>query len=456
MEHVVKSRQTCPPHFMGRKIILSSWNRRVWGLSWPIILANLTVPLPGAVDTAVLGHLDHEAYLGAMSLNIAIFSFLYYGFVFLRMGLTGPTAQARGAGDSPEVRAILFRGLGLAVGISSLILLLQGLIALLVFPLFGASAGVEAVARDYYHVRIWGTPAALVSFVLTGWFLGLGSARIPMTIQIVANSLNMVLDVWFVLGLGWGAEGAAAATVVGDYAGMAVGLLMVWRHSRTWPAGGLDWRRVGDTSQIRRMMGINANIFLRTLCLLGAFALFAALGARLGDDVLAANAILLNFFYFASFGLDGIAHATETLAGDAVGRRSRRDLTAIVRAALILGFWIAAGAGLIYWLAGGPLIRLFTSLPDIRDLAQAHLGWVVALPLLSVWCFIFDGVFLGATWTRELRNMMLLSSAVFVAAAYGFTTLWGSHGLWLSFLLFMALRGATLWIRWPVLARRVG
>ena len=435
-----------------------SWRARVWRLSWPIMLANLSVPLPGAVDTAVLGHVGNSAAIGAVSLCAAIFMTLFWGFGFLRMGATGLTAQARGSDDPAEARMVLLRGLLLAAVFALLLLLLRQAIAGFAFPLLGAGPDVESLARDYYAIRIWGAPATLGVYVLTGWFLGLGSARIPMLLQFLVNGANILLDLWFLLGLGWGVQGVAAATVAAEYAGLALGLTLAARHLDagffTGPAADF-LQRLLNGRRLRRMLSLNRDIFLRTLCLNAAFMLFTASGARLGDDILAANAVLLNFLYFTAFGLDGIANAAESLAGEAVGRGDPHALSAAARAALGLGGVAALGIAAVYALTGERIISLFTDLPEVRETARAYLPWVAALPLFSVWSFIYDGLFLGATRGRDLRNMMILSLAGYLALLLLAADPLGNHGLWAAMMLFMILRGLTLWLRWPALLRSV-
>ena len=433
-----------------------TWNREVWRLSLPIILSNLFVPLPGAVDTAVLGHLDNQAYIGAVAVSAMIFSFIYWGFGFLRMGTTGPAAQAWGAENRHEFWLVLLRGLFLAAVFSILLLALQTLIAYFSFQLLEASAAVEGFARRYFEIRIWGAPATLANYVIIGWFLGMQNARIPMILQIFINLLNVALDLWFVLGLDMTVEGVAAATVISEYCGLALGLVLILRRKSLWPEGGFTIAAVLDYDRLKRMMLINRDILIRTLCLVFAFAYFTAQGAKLGDSILAANAVLMTFQSFTAHGLDGFAHATEALVGKAVGRGDSREIRAAVRAALRLGVCLSLAVGAVYWLAGDLLIGIFTDIESVAGLAHDYLIWVAILPLLSVWCFVYDGVFLGATRSQDLRNGMVLSLIGFLAALHGLMPLLGNHGLWLSMAVLMVLRGLTLWRRFPALLESAG
>jgi MATE family multidrug resistance protein len=431
-----------------------SWNRRTWALAGPIILSNVTVPLLGMVDTAVVGHLPDPRYIGGVAIGALIFNFVYWGFGFLRMGTTGPTAQAWGAEDPAEIRAVLARALLLAFGLGAVLLLVQGPVGTLAFRLLHASAGVEAEGAAYYTVRIWGAPAALANYVLLGWFFGLQNARWPLVLQIFMNGLNIVLDFVFVMGFGWGVEGVAAATLIAEYAALGLGLLLVAKRLRMLPAG-IATARILDGARFRRMLAVNRDIFIRTLLLITSFALFTDRGATLGDETLAANAVLLHLVSISAFGLDGFAHAAEALVGGAVGRRSRADLSGAVRAAMRWGGITAVLTAAAFAVAGGLLIDLMTTIPEVRLLARNYLVWAVAMPLVSVWCYLYDGIFLGATRTHEMRNAAIVTTALYVAALWTLLPLWGNHGLWLALLLMNVLRGLTLAAYYPRLARGV-
>jgi MATE family multidrug resistance protein len=431
-----------------------SWNRRTWALAGPIILSNVTVPLLGMVDTAVVGHLPDPRYIGGVAIGALIFNFVYWGFGFLRMGTTGPTAQAWGAEDPAEIRAVLARALLLAFGLGAVLLLVQGPVGTLAFRLLHASAGVEAEGAAYYTVRIWGAPAALANYVLLGWFFGLQNARWPLVLQIFMNGLNIVLDFVFVMGFGWGVEGVAAATLIAEYAALGLGLLLVAKRLRMLPAG-IATARILDGARFRRMLAVNRDIFIRTLLLITSFALFTDRGATLGDETLAANAVLLHLVSISAFGLDGFAHAAEALVGGAVGRHSRADLSGAVRAAMRWGGITAVLTAAAFAVAGGLLIDLMTTIPEVRLLARDYLVWAVAMPLVSVWCYLYDGIFLGATRTHEMRNAAIVTTALYVAALWTLLPLWGNHGLWLALLLMNVLRGLTLAAYYPRLARGV-
>ena len=430
-------------------MIFGKQDGQVWRLSYPIILSNLFVPLPGAVDTAVLGHLDSEAYIGSVAINAMIFSFIYWGFGFLRMGTTGPAAQAWGADNRVEFWAVLQRGLLLAAFFSTCLFLLQAPISDLAFWLVETSPQVEGYAEVYFDIRIWGSPATLANYVLIGWFLGAQDSKTPMILLIVVNLLNVVLDLFFVLVLDLKVDGVAAATVIAEYAGLLLGLYYMVRRQDLKSDQPFDWARVLDMDRLKRMMLVNRDILIRTICLVFAMAYFTAQGAKLGDDILAANFILINFQYFTAYGLDGFAHATESLVGRAVGRGNADEVKDTVRSALRLGAVMSIGVALIYAVGGGVIIAIFTDLQEIADLAGTYLIWVVLLPVLSVWCFVYDGVFLGATRSAELRNGMVISLISFLIVLHGTEPFLGNHGLWLAMCALMVVRGLTLWHRFP-------
>ena len=429
-------------------------HRAVWRLSVPIMLSNLSVPLLGAVDTAVVGHLPEPHHLGAVALGSMVFNFIYWGFGFLRMGTAGLTAQAHGAGHSDEVRAAIARGLMIAGAIALVTVAAQGLIVFAVFDLVEASADVEASARVYVLTRIWGAPAALSIYVILGWFLGLQNTRATLYVQLWMNGLNIVLDLAFVVGLGWGVFGVALATVIAEFAGLALALWLM-RDALRRIAGRLDWDRVWSRGRIRLTLGLNVDIFVRTVCLVFGFAYFTAEGARLGDVLLAANAVLMNFQLLMAHALDGFANAAQAMVGRAVGAADRAELRAAIR---VSSFWAAVTAALfvaVYAVAGAGIVALLTGIEEVRIAAGEYLPWAAAMPALSVAAFQFDGIFLGATLGRQLRNMMIVSVAVYLVLCAVLIPLWGNHGLWFALAAFMALRGLTLATVYPAVGRAI-
>ena len=430
------------------------WNRRVWRLAGPIMLANVTIPLLGAVDTAVVGHLEHAYYLGAVAVGALIFNSLYWGFGFLRMGTTGFTAQAHGAGDAGEERATLWRAMIVALAIAGALLALQVPVIGVAMALMDASAEVDAHARAYYAIRIWSAPAALANAVVLGWYLGLQNACAGLVIQVAINALNIALDVLFVVGLGMAVEGVALATIIAEYAGLALGVVMI-RRTLVRLGGRTEWRGVFDPARLRHMVGVNRDIFLRTLCLITAFAYLTAQGARMGDVILAANAVLLNMVMFIAYALDGFAGASQALVGRAVGARSRADYRGVVRMSTLWALGFAAVFTAAYAVSGTAIIDALTGVPEVRAAARAALRWIIAAPLISVWGFQGDGIFLGATRGREMRNAMVVSLIVYLVAIEMFRPPLRNHGLWLGFTVFMAARGLTLAYYFPRIERDI-
>jgi len=419
------------------------WHRRIVALAVPIVLANLSVPLLSAVDTAVAGHLPDQADLGGVALGGLIFSAMIWGLSFLRMATTGLVAQALGAGDRAEMRLVQRRALVLAALLGLIILLFQGPLLGGALSLLGGSAEVGAAARAYCDARIWSAPAALANSVVLGYLLGTQRAKLGFGLQLVLNAVNMALAIGLVYGFGLGVAGIGAATALADGCGLLLGLAVLWRlRPRGLPP--LKFAALWERAPLIRLFAINRDIFLRTACLLGVTGLFARLGADLGDTVLAGNAVLLNFQTFTSYGLDGFAYAAEALVGVAVGARDRASFRAASRISMV---WAGIGAlvfSLVYALAGPALIDGLTSQQAVRDQASAYLPWAILLPLVSVWGFQFDGIFIGATRARELRNGMIASLVVFLIAVRLLMPPFGNQGLWGAFTLYMAARGLCL------------
>lgn len=427
---------------------------KVWALAWPIILTNLSSPLLGAVDTAVMGHLPDAAYIGGVAVGAIVFSFLFWGFGFLRMGTTGFTAQAFGADNAVELRAALVRPLALGAAFGSLLVLLQGPIAAAVFPLIDASEEVTAFAIAYYDIRIWSAPATLIQYGVIGWLLGLQRPWAAMATQIAVNSLNIVLDLYFVLELGWGVEGVAAATLIAEIAGTLIGLAIVARTLRG-VGGGWDWPAILRRDRLIALFRVNRDIFIRTLCLILATSSFTAQSAAMSDVVLAANAILINLQHFLAHGLDGFAHAAEILGGGAVGARDRSAFRRIVMAATRLTVVSTLAIAAAYALFGEGIIGLFTDIQAVVDAAMVYLPWMILSPILSAPSYLLDGLFIGATRTAAMRNAMIISLLVFLAACYLLVPALENHGLWLAFMIFMIARAVTLAVAYPALERSI-
>jgi MATE family multidrug resistance protein len=413
-----------------------------------MILSAISTPLLGLVDTAVIGRLDEAYYLGAVAVGATIFSALFMSLNFLRMGTTGITAQAFGAESNRGLREALGQAAVTAVALATLILMAQAPLLDIALALIAPSEEVREQASLYYQLRIWSAPASLLNFVVIGWLLGLQNARAPLMIILCINSINILLDFWFVLGLGWQVRGVAAATLAAEYTGLLLGVALVRRELRTRPG---DWRGI-DLTRLRdyaRLFNVNGFLFLRTLTLMLVFAFVTAQGARMGDTVLAANAVLMNFQYLMSYALDGIAHAAEALVGRATGARDRAGLLLAVRRCLEWSLGFSTCFSVAYWLGGRELIAVLTTVEAVRSTAGEYLPWLILSPLVSVWSFLYDGVYVGITRSREMMLVMVGSALLLFLPAWLLSRGLGNHGLWLSFTLFMAGRGIGMhwWFR---------
>jgi MATE family multidrug resistance protein len=420
-------------------------DRDVWHIAAPMILSNISVPLLGMVDTGVTGHLESPTYLGAVAIGATIFGFLYTGMNFLRMGTTGITAQRYGANDNDGLRVSLGQAIIVALLIAFALIATQRPIGQLAMSLLGPDAIVETHALQYFSIRIWSAPGTLVNFALIGWFIGLQNARVPLFIFLTINITNIVLDLWFVLSLGMKVDGVALASVIAEYSGLLVGLAFAIRALRQ-RSGHWPFARLFNVRAYAAFFSVNAHLFIRTMSLMFTFGFVTAQGARLGGLFLAANAVLMNLQILTAFGLDGIAHAAEALVGKAVGEKRRDALEQAVRLTLKWSLIFAIGFCAIYIAAGPLLVRLLTDLPDVRETAMRFLPWLIVSPLVSVWSFFYDGVYIGATRAKAMRDIMLFSTiAVFLPAWYLLQG-YGNHGLWAAFTLFMASRGVGMHI----------
>ncbi|MFN4101370.1 MAG: MATE family efflux transporter [Pararhodobacter sp.] len=419
---------------------------RVLRIAVPIVAANVTVPLLGLVDTAVVGQLGQAAPIGAVGLGAVILSAFYWMFGFLRMGTTGLAAQAYGAGDHAETGAILKRGLLIAGAAGLAIVVLQGPLVAAAFRLAPASDAVETLATGYLQIRIWGAPATIGMFALTGWLIALERTRAVLVLQLLTNGTNIILDVWFVLGLGWGVEGVALATLIAEVSGLALGL---WICRDGLKASGA---RILDAVKLKRMARVNGHIMVRSVLLQGCITSFLFLSSGRGDLVLAANQILLQFVELMAFLLDGFAFAAETLVGKAVGARARERLARAVRLTAIWGLAGAVLMALVFALAGPAIIDMMTNAPDVRAEARLYLPWIVAAPIISIAAWMLDGIFIGATFTEEMVVSAALSTAVFALVVW-LSGAMGSHGLWLALMIFNIVRGLSLAALYPRIPR---
>ena len=422
-------------------------------LGWPLLITTLTTPLLGLVDTAVMGRMPDAKWLGAVALSTVIFNFLFWSFGSLRMSTVGLSAQALGAGDLVEQKAGLLRPFLAGLGIGGLLIIVQGPLFRTGLWLMGATGALSDLARDYAGVRIFAAPLTLANYALVGWFLGRGQTRVTLVLQVLINLVNIALSLLLVLVWGLGIKGVALATVLAEGAGFLAGVILAARTLFTLGtlAAKNDWAAILDSERLRALLQVNGDIFIRSACLTLAFGLFSALSAGLGPNTLAANTVLLQFVTLSAHILDTFAHVAEILAGQAKGARNFALFDAAVRQS---SFWAAGTAvllTLLFWLCGPAFLPVLTNLADVQDAAKAVLHWVVFSPLAGVASYQLDGIFIGTTRTKALRNAMLQSLSLYALLAVGLRYFFGNGGLWLAFTAFFIFRAVTLLRYYPTL-----
>jgi multidrug resistance protein, MATE family len=423
---------------------------QVFAIAGPAMVANLTTPLIGIVSTIAIGRLGDATLLGGVAIASVIFDCLFWLFAFLRMSTLAFTAQALGAGETQELRATLIRGLVVAALIGTALIVLQLPLGALLLSAMGGSEGVTRAARIYFSIRIWSAPLALANYVVLGWLIGQARAKLALSVQIAINLINMAATALLVLVLDAGIAGAAIAAIAAEATGLVLGVLSARRLTRGLPAV----RRAAllDRAKLMRMLAVNRDIMIRTASLIAVFLFFTAQGARAGDVTLAANAVLNNFLLISAFFLDGLANAAEQLCGRAYGARDRGEFTSATRLVILWGFGFALAVTVSYVLFGPTLIDIMTASDEVRRTARGYL-WLVALaPVLGVFAFAYDGIYIGATWARDMRNLMVLSLLIFLAAWLALRSS-GNTGLWGALLVNYAARGGLQALRYPALLR---
>ena len=417
-------------------------NRKILRLAVPNIISNITIPLVGMVDLAVLGHLESEVYIGAIAVGGLIFNVLYWGFGFLRMGTSGFTAQAFGERNFNEVMNLLGRSILVALGGAALLIILMGPIAWISFSLIEGSAEVEALAREYYSIRIFAAPASLGLFALTGWFIGMQNTRFPMIIAILVNVLNVIFNLYFVYGLGMRSDGVALGTVLSQYSGWLMGLFLFFRYYRRmlkyWSR-----RALFQINALKKIFLVNRDIFIRTLCLIFVFTFFTSQSAATDDTILAVNTLLLQFFMLFSFVADGFAYSAEALVGRFIGAGNLSSLKKAIRLLFIWGFYISIPFTLAYAFFGEQILQLLTDNPAIIKASKPYIFWILFIPFAGFPSFIWDGIYIGATASKGMRNSMIIATLlVFVPVFFLTRAALANHGLWLALILFLVARGA--------------
>ena len=424
---------------------------QVFAIAGPAMVANLTTPLIGIVSTTAVGRLGDATLLGGVAVASVLFDCLFWLFGFLRMSTVAFTAQSLGAGETDELRAILIRGFIVAGLIGAALILLQIPLATILLGAMGGSEGVTQAAKTYFTIRIWSAPLALGNYVVLGWLVGQARAKLALGTQITINLINVAATILLVLVLDLGIAGAAIAAVIAETAGLLLGILIAGWLTH-WKLA-IDFTSLFDRDKLMRMLSVNRDIMIRTASLIAVWLFFAAQGARAGDAALAANAVLNNFLMISGFFLDGLANAAEQLCGRAYGARDKSGFAGAVKLVVMWGFGFALAVAATFALLGPSLIELMTASVDVRRLAREFLPFVIFAPLLGVFAFAFDGIYIGATWARDMRNLMLLSLLIFLTAWFALRS-FGNAGLWSALLVHYAARGGLEALRYPALLKK--
>lgn len=415
-------------------------NRKILALAIPNIISNITVPLLGMVDMALVGHLGNDSLIGAMAIGVAIFNFIYWNFAFLRMGTSGLVAQAFGARNFREVGSVFVRSVSVALLVAVLLLLFRYGIGKLAFRMMEGSTETMQAAAEYFYIRLWAAPATLSLFAFQGWFIGMQNSRFPMYISIMINVVNVIFGVWFVYGLHWGIAGVAWSTVVAQYSGLLTAFLLWLIYYRRFIRQ-VSLRESFDLRPMVRFFRVNRDIFLRTACIVIVYTFFTSASSGMGDTILAINSLLMQLFTLFSYMMDGFAFAAESLIGRYVGARNAVMVQRSLRGLLAWSGGVALLYVVIYALFWEPLLGLFTSSPAILTGAADYILWVIAVPLIGFAPFLVDGALIGATATRVMRNSVFLSTVAFFVVYFALRGVVGNNALWLAFMVFLVLRG---------------
>ncbi|MGQ8335913.1 MATE family efflux transporter [Sunxiuqinia sp. A32] len=416
-------------------------NRDILRLAIPNIISNVTIPLLGLVDMALMGHLGSDVYIGAVSLGTVIFNFIYWGFSFLRMGTSGFTAQSYGEKNRQESFSILVRAILISTIISLVIIALQVPIEWLSFKMINGSQEVESLASEYFRIRVWAAPATLGLYVLNGWFLGMQNARFPMITSIAANVFNISLSFFFVKSMHMNSAGVALGTVIAQYLGVLIGIALFLKSYKPlikyW-----EWKSIIDTQAMKKFFRVNSDIFIRTFCVIFVFTFFTSKSASINDHILAVNSLLIQFLLFFAFFIDGFAYAGEAISGRYIGEQNKQLFLKVTRYLFYWGALLATLFGFLYLFANRTILTVLTNQGDIIKSAMAFKFWVVITPLVSFASFVWDGIYIGATASKEMRNTMIgASMLVFLPSYFLLQPIIGNHALWLAMMLFMLSRG---------------
>lgn len=425
-------------------------NKQILHIAIPSIVSNITVPLLGLVDVTIVGHLGSASYIGAIAVGGMLFSMIYWIFGFLRMGTGGLTAQAYGSHNLKEATRILQRSIAVSMLLALALLILQYPVRVIAFLIIDASPDVRQLAASYFHICIWGAPATLGLYGFTGWFIGMQNSRFPMFIAITQNIVNIAASLFFVFALGMKVEGVALGTLIAQYAGLLMAYLL-WLRYYCPLRRYVDRKHIFERNAMVRFFQVNRDIFLRTLCLVAVTVFFTSTGAAYGDITLAVNTLLMQLFTLFSYIMDGFAYAGEALTGKNIGANNRTALRLTVRNLFGWGLALALAFTLLYGIGGKGFLRLLTNDETVILASSAYFYWVLAIPLTGFSAFLLDGICIGATATRLMLRAMIVASAGFFLAYYGFQSSLGNHALWMAFILYLLLRGVVQ----AILSRRL-
>lgn len=418
----------------------SSVNRHILQIAIPSIISNITVPLLGLIDVTIVGHLGSPAYIGAIAVGGMLFNIIYWIFGFLRMGTSGMTSQAYGQHNTDEIVRLLIRSVGVGLFIALCLLLLQYPIRQLAFALIRTTPEIEQLATEYFYICIWGAPATLGLYGFTGWFIGMQNSRFPMYIAITQNIVNITASLCFVYLMGMKVEGVATGTLIAQYAGFFMAIVLYMRRYKM-SGRQIVWKDVIQRQAMGRFFRVNRDIFLRTLCLVAVTMFFTSTGAAQGEIVLAVNTLLMQLFTLFSYVMDGFAYAGEALAGRYIGAQDRERLYSTVHHLFGWGCGLACMFTMLYWVGGKDFLGLLTDDSSVINTSESYFYWALAIPVAGFSAFLWDGIFIGATATRQMLYSMLVASGSFFTVYYALHHLWGNHALWLAFLIYLSLRG---------------
>ena len=422
-------------------------NKKILQLAIPSIISNITVPLLGLVDVAIVGHLGSASYIGAIAVGGMLFNIIYWLFGFLRMGTSGMNSQAFGKSDLKEVTRVLLRAVGVGLFIALCLLLLQYPIRKIAFLLIDATAEVRELATVYFSICVWGAPAVLGLYGFAGWFIGMQNSRFPMFIAITQNIVNIVASLAFVYLLDMKIEGVALGTLIAQYAGLFMALLLWLRYYGRLKIP-FHWREILGWTAMHRFFQVNSDIFFRTLCLVAVTTFFTSIGARQGDVVLAVNTLLMQLFTLFSYIMDGFAYAGEAITGRYVGAQNRNGLQRMIQLLFRWGWGLSLSFTILYMIGGQGFLGLLTNDTTVIEAAGTYYYWVLAIPLAGFAAFLWDGILIGATATRLMLYSMLVASGTFFVVYYLFYGIMGNHALWMAFLIYLSLRGIMQWMLW--------